>query len=237
MEENEIGYLEKTSFHNTKCIKTGFAVESRCFYTLKDTVFRFILLACLNMGGKSTLLRQVCLAVILAQSSATHRSLVALDELGRATTTSDGHAVSLCHMARRVGDGVGGLEEVTFLYKLTLGTCPTSHGVNIASLAVLLYAIYNDVSEKHNTSKCTTGLPDNLLQKAATKLEEFETMYDTRCGSLADGIFDLHNMEKILLDQEPNGAYSTGFRPITHQVPWSHERLLENKELNAIIGA
>ncbi|PWA69852.1 MUTS-like protein [Artemisia annua] len=184
------------------------------------------------MGGKSTLLRQVCLAVILAQSSATHRSLVALDELGRATTTSDGHAVSLCHMARQVGDGVGGLEEVTFLYKLTLDACPTSYGVNIASLAVLLYAIYNDVSEKHNTSKCTTGLPDNLLQKAGTKLEEFETMYgksrnqsnstdkywkdemmvilqslrnclvDTRCGSLADGIFDLHNREKILLDQE-----------------------------------
>ncbi|GJV01526.1 DNA mismatch repair protein MSH6 [Tanacetum coccineum] len=80
------------------------------------------------------------------QSSATHSSLVALDELGRGTSTSDGQAiaasvleylvnkvqcrglfsthyhhlaldyqqipkVSLCHMACRVGNGVGGLEE------------------------------------------------------------------------------------------------------------------------------
>ncbi|GJY33065.1 DNA mismatch repair protein MSH6 [Tanacetum coccineum] len=252
---------------------------------------RFILLTGPNMGGKSTLLRQVCLAVILAQvgadvpaesfkmspvdrifvrmgakdhimagqstfltelletasmlSSATDSSLVALDELGRGTATSDGQAiaasvleylvnkvqcrglfsthyhhlaldyqqipkVSLCHMACRVGDGVGGLEEVTFLYKLTLGACPKSYGVNVARLA---------------------GLPDNVLQKAATKSEEFETMYgknanhsshtdkrwkdemmvilqsimnclvDTHCGSSADGIFELQNRAKILLDQ------------------------------------
>ncbi|GJV27810.1 DNA mismatch repair protein MSH6 [Tanacetum coccineum] len=54
--------------------------------------------------------------------------------------------VSLCHMACRVRNGVGGLEEVTFLYKLTLGACPKSYGVNVARLA---------------------GLPDNVLQKAA----------------------------------------------------------------------
>ncbi|GJZ17226.1 hypothetical protein Tco_0553349 [Tanacetum coccineum] len=74
-------------------------------------------------------------------------------------------------------------------------------------------------------------LPDNVLQKAATKSEEFETMYgknanhsshtdkrwkdemmvilqsimnclvDTHCGSSADGIFELQNRAKILLDQ------------------------------------
>ncbi|KAJ6723351.1 DNA MISMATCH REPAIR PROTEIN MUTS FAMILY MEMBER, partial [Salix koriyanagi] len=100
----------------------------------------FILLTGPNMGGKSTLLRQVCLAVILAQigadvpaesfklspvdrifvrmgakdhimsgqstfltelsetalmlSSATCNSLVALDELGRGTSTSDGQAIA-----------------------------------------------------------------------------------------------------------------------------------------------
>ncbi|GJV01525.1 DNA mismatch repair protein MSH6, partial [Tanacetum coccineum] len=100
----------------------------------------FIVLTGPNMGGKSTLLRQVCLAVILAQvgadvpaesfkmspvdrifvrmgakdhimagqstfltelletasmlSSATHSSLVALDELGRGTSTSDGQAIA-----------------------------------------------------------------------------------------------------------------------------------------------
>lgn len=197
----------------------------------------FILLTGPNMGGKSTLLRQVCLAVILAQigadvpaesfemspvdrifvrmgakdhimagqstfltelletasmlSSATRNSLVALDELGRGTSTSDGqaiaesvlehfvnnvqcrgmfsthyhrlavdyldnHQVSLCHMACKVGKGVDGLEEVTFLYRLTPGACPKSYGVNVARLA---------------------GIPDTVLQKAAVKSQEFEGLY------------------------------------------------------------
>ncbi|KAK9930743.1 hypothetical protein M0R45_027771 [Rubus argutus] len=176
----------------------------------------FILLTGPNMGGKSTLLRQVCLAVILAQvradvpaesfelspvdrifvrmgakdhimvgqstfltelsetatmlSSATHNSLVALDELGRGTSTSDGQAiaesnnsqVSLCHMACQVGNGDRGVEEVTFLYRLTHGACPKSYGVNIARLA---------------------GLPISVLQKAAAKSREFEAAYGNRKGS------------------------------------------------------
>ncbi|XP_052202535.1 DNA mismatch repair protein MSH6 [Diospyros lotus] len=197
----------------------------------------FILLSGPNMGGKSTLLRQVCLAVILAQigadvpaesfqmspvdqmfvrmgakdhimagqstfltelletasmlSSATRNSLVALDELGRGTSTSDGQAiagsvldhfvhkvqcrgmfsthyhrlavdyledpnVSLCHMACQVGKGVGGAEEVTFLYRLMPGACPKSYGVNVARIA---------------------GLPETVLHKATTKSQEFEGMY------------------------------------------------------------
>ncbi|KAA3458880.1 DNA mismatch repair protein MSH6 isoform X2 [Gossypium australe] len=197
----------------------------------------FILLTGPNMGGKSTLLRQVCLAVILAQvgadvpaeqfelspvdrifvrmgskdhimagqstfltelsetalmlSSATQHSLVALDELGRGTSTSDGQAiaesvlehfvhkvqcrgmfsthyhrlavdyrnnskVSLCHMACQVGNGVEGAEEVTFLYRLTPGACPKSYGVNVARIA---------------------GLPDSVLQTAASKSREFEAVY------------------------------------------------------------
>ncbi|XP_018475958.1 DNA mismatch repair protein MSH6 [Raphanus sativus] len=197
----------------------------------------FILLTGPNMGGKSTLLRQVCLAVILAQigadvpaetfelspvdrifvrmgakdhimaaqstfltelsetavmlSSATRNSLVVLDELGRGTATSDGQAiaesvlehfidkvqcrgmfsthyhrlsmdyqtnpqVSLCHMGCQVGEGTGGVEEVTFLYRLTPGACPKSYGVNVARLA---------------------GLPDDLLQRAVIKSQEFEGLY------------------------------------------------------------
>lgn len=43
--------------------------------------------------------------------------------------------VSLCHMGCRVGKGIGGVEEVTFLYRLTPGACPKSYGVNVARLA------------------------------------------------------------------------------------------------------
>lgn len=44
-------------------------------------------------------------------------------------------------MACQVGRGVGGIEEVTFLYRLTAGACPKSYGVNVARLAgKLLYS-------------------------------------------------------------------------------------------------
>ncbi|GMH02314.1 hypothetical protein Nepgr_004153 [Nepenthes gracilis] len=219
---------------------------------------RFILLSGPNMGGKSTLLRQVCLAVILAQvgadvpaehfelslidrifvrmgakdhimagqstfltelsetasmlAFATCDSLVALDELGRGTSTSDGQAiaesvldflvhnvqcrgmfsthyhrlavdfegdskVSLCHMACQVGKAVGEIEEVTFLYKLTPGTCPKSYGVNVARLA---------------------GIPDSVLCKAVVKSKEFEAAYGgvrevshNRCQGQDERVFAL----------------------------------------------
>eukprot|EP00884_Botryococcus_braunii_P001653 jgi/Botrbrau1/11489/Bobra.0360s0015.2 len=176
----------------------------------------FLLLSGPNMGGKSTMLRQICLAALLAhvgawvpatsfamspvdaifvrmgardaimtgQSTflvelsetagalrhATARSLIALDELGRGTATTDGtaiaHAVltwvasrvkcralfashyhklseaclgnpliSVCHMACHVTTSSDGTEEVTFLYKLSRGSCPKSYGVNVARLA------------------------------------------------------------------------------------------------------
>jgi DNA mismatch repair protein MSH6 len=43
-------------------------------------------------------------------------------------------------MACEVGVGEGGLEEVTFLYRLTPGACPKSYGVNVARLAGLFQA-------------------------------------------------------------------------------------------------
>lgn len=38
-------------------------------------------------------------------------------------------------MACQVGEGIEGLEDVTFLYRLTPGACPKSYGVNVARLA------------------------------------------------------------------------------------------------------
>ncbi|XP_077230446.1 MUTS homolog 6 [Tasmannia lanceolata] len=229
----------------------------------------FILLTGPNMGGKSTLLRQICLSVILAQVgadvpaesfllspvdqifvrmgaqdhimagqstfltelsetaamlfSATSNSLVALDELGRGTSTSDGQAiaqsvlehmvhkiqcrgifsthyhrlameyendrkVALCHMACHVGKGVGGVEEVAFLYRLTLGACPKSYGVNVARLA---------------------GLPSSVLVKAAMKSGEFEAIYgehrhgsegDTFCHVREDGIVVIQEILRFVVE-------------------------------------
>lgn len=200
----------------------------------------FMLLTGPNMGGKSTLLRQVCLAVILAQvgadvpaeelqlapvdqvfvrmgardnimagqstflvelqetatmlRSATKNSLVALDELGRGTATSDGQAiahavlwgltntigcrgifsthyhrlatehatdptVALHHMGCKVASTKGGLEEVTFLYKLCPGACPKSYGVNVARLA---------------------GMPESILQRASARSSELESSFEQR---------------------------------------------------------
>jgi DNA mismatch repair protein MSH6 len=135
-----------------------------------------------------------CVPLFL-QSSATKNSLVALDELGRGTSTSDGQAiaasvleylvhhvqclglfsthyhrlaaenkdskVSLCHMACEISKGEGGLEEVTFLYKLTPGSCPKSYGVNVARLA---------------------GIPASVLQRANEKSSDFEASYGKRPG-------------------------------------------------------
>ncbi|EXB28598.1 DNA mismatch repair protein Msh6-1 [Morus notabilis] len=142
------------------------------------------------MAGQSTFLTELSETAVML-SSATRSSLVALDELGRGTSTSDGQAIAesvlehfvhkvqcrgmfsthyhrlavdyqkdpkvlLSHMACQVGRGVGGIEEVTFLYRLTAGACPKSYGVNVARLA---------------------GLSDSVLQNATAKSREFEAMY------------------------------------------------------------
>lgn len=50
-----------------------------------------------------------------------------------------GTQVLLCHMACQVGKGTEGLEDITFLYRLTPGACPKSYGVNVARLAGKLF--------------------------------------------------------------------------------------------------
>ncbi|RVX01446.1 DNA mismatch repair protein MSH6 [Vitis vinifera] len=129
------------------------------------------------MAGQSTFLTELSETASML-TSATCNSLVALDELGRGTSTSDGqaiaesvlehfvHKVSLCHMACQVGKGVGGVEEVTFLYRLRPGACPKSYGVNVARLA---------------------GLPNSVLQKAAAKSREIEGIYGRHRKGSDDG--------------------------------------------------
>ena len=53
-------------------------------------------------------------------------------------------------MACQVGNGVGGVEEVTFLYRLSPGACPKSYGVNVARLAgkVLFLILYLNAAEE-----------------------------------------------------------------------------------------
>ncbi|KAH9551678.1 hypothetical protein CY35_09G025900 [Sphagnum magellanicum] len=218
----------------------------------------FMLLTGPNMGGKSTLLRQVCLAVILAQvgsdvpaerlelspvdqmfvrmgardqimagqstflvelletatmlRSATKHSLVALDELGRGTATSDGQAIAhavlhklahevccrgmfsthyhhlatdhsadptveLYHMACEVASTPGGSEEVTFLYKLVMGACPKSYGVNVARLA---------------------GMPESILQRASSRSAQLELAFECNDKKeITDKVVDLSEEELL----------------------------------------
>jgi len=66
--------------------------------------------------------------------------------------------VRLGHMGCDVR-GESGAEEVTFLYKLTEGSCPKSYGVNVARLA---------------------GLPEDVAQAAAKASKEMEEAMNAR---------------------------------------------------------
>lgn len=61
----------------------------------------------------------------------------------------------------------GGLEEITFLYKLTDGACPKSYGANVARLA---------------------GLPDEVVRRAADKAAESEVARQQAAASGQQGV-------------------------------------------------
>lgn len=80
-----------------------------------------------------------------------------------------------------MGEGSGGVEEVTFLYRLTPGACPKSYGVNVARLAGKITSPQNFSFEtkafSDHCSFLSTGLPDDVLQRAVIKSQEFEGLY------------------------------------------------------------
>ncbi|MCO5583206.1 hypothetical protein L7F22_037114 [Adiantum nelumboides] len=194
----------------------------------------FMLLTGPNMGGKSTLLRQVCLAVILAQVgahvpadqfyfspidrifvrmgakdhimaaqstffvelletssmliSATRDSLVALDELGRGTATSDGQAIAhavLEHLVHNVGclgmfsthyhrladDHANDTKVV--LYHMA---CKVEHHDEVEKVT-FLYKLANGACPKSygvNVARIA-GMPESVLKRAAVRASDLES--------------------------------------------------------------
>nr|BAN66217.1 DNA repair protein, putative [Babesia bovis] len=225
-----------------------------------------ILLTGPNMGGKSTLLRQVALCVIMAQMgsfvpgseckmtvvdrvftrlgaydniiqgkstfliemeeastilhSATRDSLVLVDELGRGTSTFEATAiaaacleklsaigcrgvftthfhevwsyakkldnVSLCHMAASLDDKE---KSITFLYKLSLGLCPESHGIHVARLAGIPKHV-TDMAEVVSRSYRASKRPIKSILQALLEAHKqdneplFRRLYDELRNSL-----------------------------------------------------
>ncbi|KAJ3219606.1 DNA mismatch repair protein msh6 [Dinochytrium kinnereticum] len=113
--------------------------------SLGGTNANIILLTGPNMGGKSTLLRQVELSeTSRILKEATKNSLVVLDELGRGTSTFDGYAIAFSVLRHLLTDTrclglfsthYGMLTSEFMENKLATGACPKSFGMNVASMA------------------------------------------------------------------------------------------------------
>lgn len=199
----------------------------------------FMLLTGPNMGGKSTLLRQVCLAVILAQigayvpaedfrfspidrvfvrmgakdhimaaqstflvelletssmlTSATPHSLVALDELGRGTATSDGQAIAhavLEHLAHKVGClGMFSTHYHRLANDHTNDSTVALHHMackvedcNAVENVTFLYKLASGACPKSygvNVARIA-GMPESILRRAAVRSAEMEGLESTQ---------------------------------------------------------
>ncbi|KAK1281168.1 DNA mismatch repair protein MSH6 [Acorus gramineus] len=219
----------------------------------------FILLTGPNMGGKSTLLRQVCLAVILAQlgadvpaesfelspvdrifvrmgardhimtgqstflteltetasmlSSATVNSLVALDELGRGTSTSDGQAIAesvldyFVHKVQCRGMFSTHYHRLAVDYEkdpkvsLCHMACQVGKGIEDVEEVTFLYRLTPGACPKSygvNVARLA-GIPQTVLQKAAAKSTEFEASYGKR-EYMSEGDLESHVKDDEISD-------------------------------------
>ncbi|KAL5975528.1 DNA mismatch repair protein msh7 [Asimina triloba] len=145
--------------------------------------------------------------------NATQDSLVLLDELGRGTSTFDGYAiayavfrhlvekvhcrllfathyhpltkefashprVSLQHMAcafnQRNGSAFTGDQELVFLYKLTLGPCPESYGLQVALMAGIPKHVVQAASKASKALRRSIG--ENF--RSSEVRSEFSTLHE-----------------------------------------------------------
>src|SRR6266480_4161079 len=185
---------------------------------LNSTTHTVLVLTGPNMGGKSTNLRQAALIVILAQMgsfvpgrstfmvemtetaailhTATPRSLILLDEIGRGTATYDGlaiawAAVEYIHARTRaktlfathyfelteLAERLSGVKNyhvsvketgggIVFLRKVEPGAADRSYGIEVAKLA---------------------GLPHEVIERAREVLAEHESAEQEVTGHLSPG--------------------------------------------------
>ncbi|KAJ9171734.1 hypothetical protein P3X46_015053 [Hevea brasiliensis] len=237
----------------------------------------FVLLTGPNMGGKSTLLRQVCLAVILAQvgadvpagsfelspvdrifvrmgakdhimagqstfltelsetalmlSSATRNSLVALDELGRGTSTSDGQAIAeavLDHFVHKVQ--CRGMFS-THYHRLAVDyqkdpkvslchmACQVGTGVGEVEEVTFLYRLMPGACPKSygvNVARLA-GLPDSILEKAAAKSREFEAVYGKHRNTSDEMVVFIQNLIDVAANLSCHSFDSNLFNKLQHR--------------------
>ncbi|KAF2304770.1 hypothetical protein GH714_037905 [Hevea brasiliensis] len=237
----------------------------------------FVLLTGPNMGGKSTLLRQVCLAVILAQvgadvpagsfelspvdrifvrmgakdhimagqstfltelsetalmlSSATRNSLVALDELGRGTSTSDGQAIAeavLDHFVHEVQ--CRGMFS-THYHRLAVDyqkdpkvslchmACQVGTGVGEVEEVTFLYRLMPGACPKSygvNVARLA-GLPDSILEKAAAKSREFEAVYGKHRNTSDEMVVFIQNLIDVAANLSCHSFDSNLFNKLQHR--------------------
>ncbi|CAI9261005.1 unnamed protein product [Lactuca saligna] len=138
----------------------------------------FIVLTGPNMGGKSTLMRQLCLALILAQVGADVPAqsfkMLLVDRIflriGAKYHIMTGHSTFLTELLETASMlSSATCRSVMALDELIQGTS-TSNGQAIA--ASVLEHLVNKIQFR--------GFPDAVLKKAAIKSQEFETMYGKR---------------------------------------------------------